>query len=120
VNAWEQNVSGWLTLADLAEALGTDALRAKQVISDREVLAIRREGASGDRVLSVPADFIADGKVVKHLPGTLNLLADARYTDEEALAWLFTPQADLDATPIALLRADRSREVKRRAQALLW
>jgi hypothetical protein len=68
----------------------------------------------------VPADFIADGKVVKHRPGTRNLLADARDTDEEALAWLFTPQADLDATPIALLRADRSREVKRRAQALLW
>lgn len=117
---WEPNVSSWLTLAEFAAALGTDVLRAKQMISDREVLAIRRVGESGERVLAVPADFVMDGHVVRHLAGTINLLADARYTDEEAIGWLFTIQEDLGATPIALLRAERSREVKRRAQALLW
>lgn len=117
---WEAEVGGWLTLGEFADALGTDALRAKQVISDREVLATRRVMDSGERVLVVPADFVLNGVVLKHLPGTINLLADSGYSDEQALAWLFTPLDDLGATPTALLRADRSREVKRRAQASAW
>jgi hypothetical protein len=120
VATWEEQVSGWLTLAELAEALHTDVLRAKQVISDREVLATRRVMESGERVLVVPADFISDGVVVKHLQGTISLLADSGFSDEEALTWLFTPWTDLEATPIALLRSDRNREVKRRAQASAW
>lgn len=117
---WQEQVSEWLTLADIAEALGTDVLRAKQLLSDREVLAARRVVESGDRVLVVPADFFQEGQVLRHLPGTIRLLADSGFSDDEALAWLFTPQADLNATPVALLRADRSREVKRRAQAAAW
>lgn len=112
-----EDIDGWLSLAELAEALGTDVLRAKQVISDREVLGLRR---GPDRIFMVPAAFVADGAVVKHLAGTINVLADSGYSDEEALAWLFTVQPDLGATPIDLLRSDRSREVKRRAQASAW
>jgi hypothetical protein len=113
----EPQIDQWMTLADLAEALSTDVMRAKQVISDREVLAERR---GPERLLMVPAAFIADGAVVKHLPGTIRLLADAGFTDEQALRWLFTVQEDLQATPIDLLRSERSREVKRRAQASAW
>lgn len=120
VAPWEEQVSGWLTLAELAEALHTDVLRAKQVISDRELLAIRRVVDSGERVLVVPADFVSDGQVVRHLQGTITVLSDSGFTDEQALAWLFTPQDDLGLTPVAMLRADRNREVKRRAQAAAW
>jgi hypothetical protein len=59
-----------------------------------------------------------DGRVVKGLPGTLTVLSDAGYSDEESLRWLHTPDDSLPGTPIAALRENRGTEVKRRAQAL--
>ena len=63
--------------------------------------------------------MVAGPDVLKHLPGVLTLLFDARYTAEEAFAWLYTPDARLPGgTPIAALNSERASEVKRRAQAL--
>jgi Rv2175c C-terminal domain of unknown function len=106
-------VTDWLPLPDVAEALGLDILRARQLVRERQLLAVRREG-----VLYVPADFVQDGRVLKHLPGVLTLLTDARYTDEEALGWLFTADDSLPGTPVQALRENRGTEIKRRAQAL--
>jgi Rv2175c C-terminal domain of unknown function len=108
-------VSGWLTLPDLAERVGIDVSRARQLVRDREVLAVRR---GANNVLMVPEAFVQDGRVLKGLQGTLTLLADARYTDEEALRWLFTPDESLPGAPVEALVANRGTEVKRRAQAL--
>jgi Rv2175c C-terminal domain of unknown function len=108
-------VSRWLTLPEVADELGVDAARARQLYSDRQFLA-RRRGENA--VLCVPAEFFLDGVVVKGLPGTLTLLTDAGYTDEEALSWLFTPDDALPGTPVQALRDNRGTEVRRRAQAL--
>jgi hypothetical protein len=111
----ESAVSEWLTMPDVAEQLGIDANRARGLLRDRQLLARRR----GERnVLSVPAEFLQDGQVLKGLPGTLVLLADARYTDDEAMRWLFTPDDTLPGSPVDALRANRGTEVRRRAQAL--
>jgi len=111
----ESAVSEWLTVPDLAERLGIDANRARGLLRDRQLLARRR----GEReVLSVPAEFVQDGAVLKGLPGTLVLLADAGYSDAEALRWLFTADDTLPGTPVEALRANRGTEVRRRAQAL--
>jgi len=69
-------------------------------------------------VLYVPAAFVQDGRVLKGLPGVLTLLADARYSDDEALGWLFTVDDSLPGTPVQALRENRGTEIKRRAQAL--
>lgn len=106
-------VGEWLPLPDVAELLGIDALRARQLVRDRQVLAVRRDG-----VLRVPAAFVQDGRIVKGLPGVLTLLADAGYSDEEALRWLFTPDDSLPGSPVQALVENRGTEVKRRAQAL--
>jgi hypothetical protein len=107
-------VSRWLTLPEVAEELGLDAARARQLYTDRQFLARRR----GERdVLSVPAEFIQNGAVLKGLPGTLTVLVDSGYSDEEALVWLFTDDPTLPGTPVEALRANRGREVRRRAQA---
>lgn len=111
----EAAVERWLTLPEVAEELGIDAARARQLYSDRKFLA-RRRGES--RALAVPAEFVAGGAVLKHLPGTLTLLADAGYTDEDALRWLFTADPSLPGTPVQALLENRGTEVKRRAQAL--
>ncbi len=112
--AYEQLVTSWLTLPDIAEQMGLPITRARQLVSDRQILAVRR-GASN--ALMVPADFIQGDRVLKGLPGTLTLLADAKFSDEEAVRWLYTDD-DLPGSPVQALVENRGTEVKRRAQAL--
>ncbi len=103
----------WLPLPDIAERLELPITKIHQLINERALIAVRRNG-----VLRVPAEFVAGPTVVKHLPGVLNLLYDAGYNDDEAMRWLFSPDDTLGGTPAAALNTDRAREVKRRAQAL--
>ncbi|GGJ62521.1 hypothetical protein GCM10007173_21780 [Glutamicibacter ardleyensis] len=69
---------------------------------------------------SIPADFVLDGAVVESLKGTLSVLLDAAYSDEEAITWLFTEDESLPGTPMNALRTGRKTEIRRRAQALAW
>jgi hypothetical protein len=108
-------VPEWLTVPDVAERLGTDVSRVRQLVNDRHLLAVRR--APGDP-LRVPAAFIENGTVLKGLPGMLTLLQDARYGDLEALRWLFTEDDSLPGSPVQALAENRGTEAKRRAQAL--
>ncbi|HEY0699897.1 MAG TPA: Rv2175c family DNA-binding protein [Micromonospora sp.] len=105
--------AGWLTLPDVAERLDVTISKVHQMIRDRELLAVRRDG-----IRVVPAELVANRTVQKHLPGVLTLLRDAGYDDEEALRWLYEPDDTLPGTPAGALAGDRAREVKRRAQAL--
>ncbi|WP_433090298.1 Rv2175c family DNA-binding protein [Dactylosporangium sp. CA-139114] len=100
-------------MPDVAERLGIPVNRVHQLVRDHALIAVRESG-----VLRVPADFITDDGVVKHLPGVLTLLYDAGYNEAEALRWLYTPDESLPGTPAEALRGNRATEVKRRAQAL--
>lgn len=102
-----------LPLGDVAARLGLPVTRVHQLIRDGQLLALRREGGK-----VVPAAFLAGEAVVKGLPGTITVLRDGGYSDEEILRWLFAYDPSLPGTPIAALRSDRGREVKRRAQAM--
>ncbi len=113
-DANELLVTEWLTLPETADKLGVSANRIRQLVSDRQLIAVRR---GENNALMVPADFVQDGKVLKGLPGVLTLLKDARYADDEALRWLFTDD-DLPGSPVQALVENRGTEVKRRAQAL--
>ncbi len=108
-------VPSWLTLPDIAELLDIDVTRVRQLVRDRQVIALRR---GENNVLMVPEAFIQNGQVLKGLPGTLTLLKDARYSDEEAVRWLFTPDDTLPGSPVDALVGNRGTEVRRRAQAL--
>jgi hypothetical protein len=108
-------VPAWLTLPQVAQRLDLPISRARQLIKDRQLLAVRR---GTPPVLSVPAAFIDRDGVIKGLPGTITLLSDNRYTDEEALRWLFTADDSLPGTPAEALAQDRGTEVRRRAHAL--
>ncbi|MFG2086239.1 MULTISPECIES: Rv2175c family DNA-binding protein [unclassified Spirillospora] len=105
----------WLSLREAAERLGIKPNRIKQLISERRLLAVRREGTP-----MVPAAFIKDGQVIKGLPGTLTLLSDAGYDDVETIRWLFTADDTLPGTPVDALTENRGTEVRRRAQALAF
>jgi hypothetical protein len=103
----------WLTLPAIAELLDLKITKVHQLINERAMLAVRRDG-----VLRVPSEFVANDTVRKHLPGVLNVLLDAGYNDEEAMRWLFTDDPSLPGTPATALGGPRAIEVKRRAQAL--
>ncbi|MGC9542950.1 DNA-binding protein [Streptomyces ferrugineus] len=108
-------VPAWLTLPDIAEQLGVEVTRVRQLVKEGQLIAVRR---GENRALHVPAAFIDGDKVVKGLSGTLTLLRDDGFTDEEMLEWLFTPDESLPGTPAQALGENRGTEVKRRAQAL--
>lgn len=110
-------VGEWLTLPDVAERLDIVVTRVHNLVKDRKLVAVRR----GERaVRSVPALFLTGTGLVEPVHGTLVLLHDAGYTDEEALRWLFTEDESLPGRPIDALRDGRKTEVRRRAQALAW
>jgi hypothetical protein len=109
----EKLVGEWLTLREAAEALDTSPNRVKQLVRDHKLVGVRREGT-----LAVPAAFIRDGQVLKGLSGTLTVLADCGFSEEEALRWLFTDDESLPGAPIQAIAGDRGTEVRRRAQAL--
>lgn len=105
----------WLPLPDVAERLDLDVRQVRQLVAERQLLAVRRDG-----VLHVPAAFVHDGRILKGLPGTLTVLADSGFSDDEALRWLFTEDSSLPGSPVQALRENRGTEVKRRAQALAF
>ncbi len=110
-------VGEWLTLPDVAERLDVVVTRVHNLVKDRRLLAVRR----GERaVRSVPALFLTETGLVEPVHGTLVLLGDAGFSDEEALRWLFTEDETLPGRPIDALRDGRKTEVRRRAQASAW
>ncbi|WP_069811799.1 Rv2175c family DNA-binding protein [Streptomyces sp. TP-A0874] len=108
-------VSDWLNLPEVAERLDVEVTRVRQLVKEGQLIAVRR---GENRVLQVPAAFIGENRLVKGLAGTLTLLRDDGFSDEEMLEWLFTPDPSLPGTPAQALRENRGTEVKRRAQAL--
>ncbi len=122
------HVEDWLPLPDVAERLGTDVGKVRRLLQDRRLLALRRRERA---ILAVPERFLgrtAEGgwEVVPALHGTLTLLSDAGFSDEEAIRWLFAPDPSLAVqgwsppgvpTPIDALAAGHKTEVRRRAQA---
>lgn len=123
----QYDVDAWLTLPDVAERLGTDVGSVRRMLQDRQLLALRGE----DGIRRVPERFLVQTDGAWHpvpaLPGTLVLLADAGYSDAEAVQWLFTQDPTLAPVgwptdhvpaPIDLLAAGQKTEVRRRAQAL--
>jgi len=109
-------VGQWLSLPEVATRLGLPISRVKQLLRDRKLLAVTRPG--GDR--AIPSAFIDGEQIVKGLSGTLTVLFDCGFGDEEALRWLFTADETLPGTPIDALYAHRGTEVNRRAQALAF
>ena len=103
----------WLTLPELVEVLGEPLGRVRRLLDEYQLIGSRREGA-----LKVPAVFIVDGRPLASLRGTVFVLHDAGFSDDEAIDWLLTSEDSIGAAPVAALLAGRKSEVRRVAQAL--
>ena len=113
-------VVGWLVGVALLVAAGQQSfVRVRSLFR-----AVRGSGDVKDH-LSRPA-FTMLSALLFFFPGLLTdlaalvLLADAGFSDEEALRWLFTEDESLPGRPIDALRDGRKTEIRRRAQALAW
>lgn len=93
--------------------LGVIVTKVHQLLRDRVVIAVRRDG-----ILVMPADFFEGSEVVRGLTGTITLLTDAGFSDDEIIDWLYAEGTGgaHDGTAMADLRAGRVKDVHRRAQ----
>ena len=108
----------WLTVPDLVERLGLGVSSVRQLIKDREVIAVRR---GENQSLQVPARFFDSGGVLKHLTGTLTVLSDGGMSDEDIIRWLFEPDETLrEGSAIEDLHAGHKTEIRRRAAEAAW
>lgn len=103
----------WLAIPDLVEILDESLGKVRRLIDERYLIGSKRDG-----VFKVPAVFIADGRPVPSLRGTIIVLQDAGFSDDEVIDWLFTEAEELGHAPIESLLAGRKSEVRRIAAAL--
>ena len=108
----------WLTLPDIAERLNVPVTRVREYVRDRDLVAVRR---GENNALHVPASFLLDGDegatLIPTLRGTVFVLADAGFTDDEVVEWLLAPNDELKETPIDALRSGKRAPVRRAALA---
>ncbi len=110
-------VGDWLDWGAAADALHVSVSKVRQLIRDHQLAAAVPGPGRGQQV---PAALVADGQVVKGVPGVLTVLHDGGYDDRAILTWLFTADDTLPGRPVDALRENRGSEVKRRAQAMAF
>ena len=110
-------VGDWVTIPDIAQALDLKVTRVHNLISDGTLIALRDPETN---VRKVPALFLNGSRVLEYLKGTLVVLKDSGFSDEEAIVWLYTEDESLPGRPIDALIDGRKTEIRRRAQDLAW
>jgi hypothetical protein len=103
----------WLTLPDIVELTGEPLNRVRNLLDEKQLIGSRRDG-----VFKVPALFLKDAEPIGSLRGTIFVLHDAGFSDDEAIDWLLSDEESIGIPPIEALRAGRKSEVRRVAQAL--
>ncbi|KTR85299.1 transcriptional regulator [Microbacterium testaceum] len=105
--------TSWLTIPDLVEVLGEQHGRVRRLLDEHYLVGSRRDG-----VLRVPAVFIVDGRPLPSLRGTIIVLHDVGFDEDETIDWLLTPEDTIGVAPIEALLAGRKSEVRRVAATL--
>jgi hypothetical protein len=113
----EELVGEWLDFPDLAERWDVPVTRVHNMVNEGRLLA-SRVGENAHR--AVPALFAQDHGPLEALRGTVSVLKDAGFTEDQAIRWLFTQDDSLPGRPVDALREGRKTEIRRRAQALAW
>lgn len=102
-----------LDLPAVAERLGVVVTRVHQMLRERRLLSVWRDGTR-----CVPEDFLSGDEVQRFVPGVIAVLHDGGYSGEEILRWLYTEDDSLPGRPVDALHGHLAREVMRRAQAM--
>ena len=103
----------WLTLPELVEILGESLGRVRRLFDEQHLVGSRRNGP-----LAVPAGFLKDGQPLGSLRGTIIVLKDAGFSDDDVIDWLLAEEESIGRAPLEALRAGHKSEVRRIARAL--
>lgn len=101
-----------LSIPEVAERLHVRLRDVRTMIADRKLVAVRIDGpvvVPGEQLVEQEGQWVPLGS----LRGTLTLLADAGFSDEEACDWLYRNNEELGEIPMMALRHGRHREVRR-------
>ncbi len=105
--------SEWLSLPQLVEVLDQPIARVRRLLDDAHLIGTKRDG-----LFVVPAVFIVNGEPLASLRGTVIVLRDAGFTDDEAIEWLIAHDDSIGRPPIEALTAGHKAEVRRVARTL--
>lgn len=104
-------MSDFLTVREAAQRLGIPPRRIKQLWTQHQILQVKV-----DREPMIPAECLAqvDGEWVvrESVRGTLMMLLDAGFSDEEATDWMLAENPDWGKSALKLLAENRVREVR--------
>ncbi|MGZ0711059.1 Rv2175c family DNA-binding protein (plasmid) [Coraliomargarita sp. W4R53] len=103
----------WLTIPALVEATGESLGRVKRYLDESNLVGMRRND-----IFVVPAVFLVGGHPLPSLRGTIIVLQDAGFSDEEVIEWMLSPEDSMGRSPIEALTAGHKAEVRRVARAL--
>lgn len=103
----------FIPLSDVAIRFGESVSRVRRLIEDRH-LGAKRVGSE----LMVPAAFIRDDAPVPGVRGTLILLEDLGFSNDEAIDWLLENNDELGETPAEALRRGHKAPVRRAVQMI--
>lgn len=106
-------VDAWLTIDEVASALGVSASKVRRLIEEHILFAVRV-----DKEPKVPAHLIQNGEPLSSIRGTMLLLIDMGFSETEAIEWLYTENDNLGTTPMAALLQGHKAPVRRAAQTL--
>lgn len=113
VNATGVIATEWLAMPDLVDVLDESVGRVRRLIDEHYLVGSRRSG-----VFAVPSVFVVDGHPLPALRGTIIVLQDAGFSDDEVIDWLLTFEETLDRSPIDALLAGHKSSVRRIARTL--
>ena len=103
----------WLTVPDVCERLGLTPGKVHRLVEERALLGTKIDG-----IFKIPEVFLDGGEPLKDLRGTVVVLLDGGFTDDDATWWLLEHNHALAVAPIDALRSGRKSEVRRLAQTL--
>lgn len=112
---FENSAIEYLTIPDLVERFGLTQSKVRRLIEENYLAAVRVDG-----VLKVPAAFVAGAEPLAALRGTLLVLLDAGFSNDEAVEWLFEVNEELGESPIDALNAGKKSAVRRATQSLAF
>ncbi len=115
-------VTEWMTVPECAEALGVSLSRVRDYLRERNLVATRR---GDNNAVYIPAGQIVIGEeydgphVLATVRGTVMVLADMGYSDDDIVTWLISPHDELEGSPLDALRSGQRAHVRRLAQTAL-
>ena len=98
-------------MPDLVEILDEPLGRVRRLISEQYLVGSTRNGK-----FAVPSVFIVDSRPLASLRGTIIVLTDAGFSDDEVIDWLLGEDEELGRTPIAALLDGHKSAVRRVAR----